>query len=173
MRILDEKDNELAEDQVDLSVGYLTYDQILKEHHDAVVGVQEKGHYYPQTFYFTDGTKYVVNVDGENDPCVKRNEDGMSFSYVAPEGEEPREYKGCDLKYFIDVERQDGKPAYDEMEDIQRYKLYTEEELKAKREAEEKKRSEAEFLSSGPSRLSTVETDVNDMTLTIADLIGA
>lgn len=173
MRILDEKDNELTEDQVDLSVGYLTYDQVLKEHHNAVVGVQEKGHYYPQAFYFTDGTKYVVTVDGESDPCVKRNEDGMSFSYVAPEGEEPREYKGCDLKYIIDVERQDGKPAYDEMEDIQRYKLYTEEELKAKREAEEKKKAETEFLSSGPSRLSTVETDVNDMTLTIADLIGA
>ena len=129
MRILNEQDEEIQESDVNYTLGYLRPDQILKEHHDAIPEVKEEGHYYPETFYFMDGSQYKVDTEGENDPCVEPNEDGVSFNYVAPKGEEPREYKGCDVKYIIDVEYQDAKEAYDEMEDIQRYKLYTEEEL--------------------------------------------
>lgn len=130
MRILNEQDKEIHESDVNRTLGYLVSDQILKEHHEAVPEVQEKGHYYPETFYFMDGSQYSVNTKGENDPCVEANDDGVSFKYVAPKGEEEREVKGCDVKYIIDVEHQDAKDAYDEMEDIQRYKLYTEEQLR-------------------------------------------
>lgn len=179
MRILNEQDEEIQEADVDYTLGYLVGDQILKEHHDAVPEIQEKGHYYPETFYFVDGSQYDVNTDGDNDPCVKANDDGVSFSYVPPEGEEPREVKGCDVKYIIDVEHQEAKDAYDEMENIQRYKLYTAEQLKERQAAKEKAQKREEFITTGPDRLSTAETDidtvtasVDDITTLMADMIG-
>jgi hypothetical protein len=180
MRILNEKDEEVQASDVNSDLGYLVSEQILKEHHDAVPEIQEKGHYYPETFYFVDGSQYDVNTDGDNDPCVKANDDGVSFSYVPPEGEEPREVKGCDVKYIIDVEHQEAKDAYDEMETIQRYKLYTEEQLKERQAAKEKAQKREEFMTTGPERLSTAETDidtvtasVDDITTLMADMIGA
>lgn len=179
MRILNEQDEEIQEADVDYTLGYLVGDQILKEHHDAVPEIQEKGHYYPETFYFVDGSQYDVNTDGDNDPCVKANDDGVSFSYVPPEGEEPREVKGCDVKYVIDVEHQEAKDAYDEMENIQRYKLYTAEQFKERQAAKEKAQKREEFITTGPERLSTAETNidtvtasVDDITTLMADMIG-
>ena len=179
MRILNERNEEIQESDVDTNLGYLVNDQILKKHHEATPAVDEKGHYYPQTFYFEDGSQYDVNTDGDNDPCVKAHDDGVSFSYVPPEGEEPREVKGCDVKYIIDVEHQEAKDAYDEMENIQRYKLYTAEELKERQEAKEKEQKREEFLTTGLERLSTAETDidtvaasVDDITTLMADMIG-
>lgn len=55
MRILNEKDEEVQASDVDSNLGYLVSEQILKEHHDAVPEIQEKGHYYPEIFYFMDG----------------------------------------------------------------------------------------------------------------------
>lgn len=172
MRILDEAGKELQDEDVDSSLGYLVPEEILKKHHDETPEVEEKGHYYPETFYFTDGTQYSVQTEWENDPCVKPNDDGVSFTYVAPEGEEPREFKGCDVKYIIDVEHQEAKQAWDEMEEIQRYKLYTEEELKQRKDAQEKQEKQDAFLETGPDRLTSTESDVNDITVAIADLIG-
>ena len=172
MRILDEAGKELQDKDVDSSLGYLVPEEILKKHHDETPEVEEKGHYYPETFYFTDGTQYSVQTKGENDPCVKPNDDGVSLTYVAPEGEEPREFKGCDVKYIIDVEHQEAKKAWDEMEEIQRYKLYTEEELKQRKDAQEKQEKQDAFLETGPDRLTSTESDVNDITVAIADLIG-
>ena len=179
MRILNEKDEEVQPSDVNSDLGYLVSEQILKEHHDAVPEIQEKGHYYPETFYFIDGSQYDVNTDGDNDPRVKANDDGVSFSYIPPEGEEPREVKGCDVKYIIDVEHQEAKDAYDEMENIQRYKLYTAEQIKERQVAKEKAQKREEFITTGPERLSTAETDidtvtasVDDITTLMADMIG-
>lgn len=179
MRILDENDQELQQEDLNLTLGYLVSDQILKEHHDAVPEIEEEGHYYPETFYFMDGTEYKVDVEGENDPHVKANEDGVSFSYVPGEGEAEHEFKGCDVKYIIDVEHQDAKEAYDEMEDIQRYKLYTEEELQRRKEEKEQQEKRERFMSTGPDRLDnaetnidTVSTNVDDITMLLADMIG-
>ena len=179
MRILDENDQELQEENLDLTLGHLTYDQVLKEHHEAVPEVKEEGHYYPQTFYFMDGTKYNVTVEGENDPCVQPNEDGVSFTYIAPEGEEPREYKGCDVKYIIDVEHEEAKEAWDEYEDIQRYKLYTKEQLEENRKNREEAEKRENFMTTGPDRLNTAEVDItglttsmDDITMLMADMIG-
>lgn len=181
MRILDENDQELQQEDLNLVLGYLTHDQILKEHHEAVPEVQEEGHYYPETFYFMDGSQYKVNTEGENDPCVEPNEDGVSFNYVAPEGEEPREYKGCDVKYIIDVEHQDAKEAYDEMEDIQRYKLYTEEQLREnaanQADAEKQERLSAQTISlmsfiAAPMSLEMTDDEVQNFALIMPDFIA-
>ena len=181
MRILDENDQELQQEDLNLTLGYLVSDQILKEHHDAVPEVQEEGHYYPETFYFMDGSQYKVDTESENDPCVEPNEDGVSFNYVAPEGEEPREYKGCDVKYIIDVEHQDAKEAYDEMEDIQRYKLYTEEQLRenavnqANAERQEKLSAQAISLMSfmaAPMSLEMTDDEVQNFALIMPNFIA-
>lgn len=181
MRILNEQDEEIQESDVNHTLGYLVGDQVLKEHHEAVPEVQEEGHYYPETFYFMDGSQYKVDTEGENDPCVEPNEDGVSFNYVAPEGEEPREYRGCDVKYIIDVEHQDAKEAYDEMENIQRYKLYTEEQLRenainqAAAEKQEKLSTlTASLISSMAAPMSREMTDdeVQNFALIIPDVIA-
>lgn len=181
MRILNEQDEEIQESDVNHTLGYLVGDQVLKEHHEAVPEVQEEGHYYPETFYFMDGSQYKVDTEGENDPCVEPNEDGVSFNYVAPEGEEPREYRGCDVKYIIDVEHQDAKEAYDEMENIRRYKLYTEEQLRenainqAAAEKQEKLSTlTASLISSMAAPMSREMTDdeVQNFALIIPDVIA-
>lgn len=179
MRILNEKDEEVQASDVDSDLGYLVSEQILKEHHDAVSEIQEKGHYYPEFFYFTDGSQYNVNMNGENDPHVKANDGKESFSYIPLDGEKPREVSGYEVKYIIDVEHQEARDAYDEMETIQRYKLYTPEQLKERREAKEKAQKREEFMTTGPNRLSIAETDidtvtasVNDITTLMADMIG-
>lgn len=135
MRILNEQNEEIQESEVNTKLGYLYPDQILKEHHEAIEEVKEQGHYYPQTFYFEDGTRYDIpkGEDGkviEDDVHVSPNKDGVSFTYVPQEGEEDKEVHGTDVAYVIDVEHQDAKDAWDEMEDIQRYRLYTEDELR-------------------------------------------
>lgn len=181
MRILNEQDEEIQESDVNHTLGYLVGDQILKEHHGAVPEIQEEGHYYPETFYFMDGSQYNVNTEGENDPCVEANDDGVSFSYIAPEGEEPREFKGCDVKYVIDVEHQEAKEAYDEMEDIQRYKLYTEEQLRenavnqANAEKQAKLSTQAISLMSfmaAPMSLEMTDDEVQNFALIMPDFIA-
>lgn len=184
MRILNEQNEEIQESEVNTDLGYLYPDQILKEHHEAIEEVKEQGHYYPQTFYFEDGTRYDVpkSEDGkiiEDDAHVSPNEDGVSFTYVPQEDEEDKEVRGTDVAYVIDVEHQDAKDAWDEMEDIQRYKLYTKEQLEENRKNREEAERRENFMATGPDRLNTAEVDItglttnmDDITMLVADMIG-
>lgn len=104
MRILDENNIELTEDQINLELGYLQLETIISEHHEATEEVEEVGHYEIIAEY--------------------------------PNG-------GKDVKWVIDIPHEDAKEAWDEYEDIQRYILYTEEQLAAK-EAERKAKEEEE-----------------------------
>ena len=179
MRILNEKDVEVQEEDCDLTLGYLTPDKVFVQHHDAVSEVPEEGHYYPKKFYFMDGTNYEVHGEGENDPHVKPNDDGLTFEYLPDEEEEAKEIKGTDVAWIVDKERQEAKEAYDEYEDIQRYKLYTEEELQRRKEEKEQQEKRERFMSTGPDRLDnaetnidTVSTNIDDITMLLADMIG-
>ena len=102
MRILDENNIELTEEQINLELGYLRPESIISIHHKAVEEVKEVGHYEVIAEY--------------------------------PNG-------GKDVAWIIDVPGIEAKEAWDEYEDIQRYVLYTEEELTAK-EAEKKVKEE-------------------------------
>lgn len=185
MRILNEQNEEIQESDVDTSLGYLVHDQILKKHHEATPAVDEKGHYYPQTFYFEDGTRYDVPKGEndkviENDPHVSPNEDGVSFTYVPQENEEDKEVRGVDVTYIIDVEHQDAKDAWDEMEDIQRYRRYTEEELRSKAVAAANVQREAMLASqtaalvkllAAPMTLEMTDEDVRAFDLVMPDFV--
>ena len=106
MRILDENNIELIEEQINLELGYLRPESIISIHHEAIEKTKEVGHYEVIAEY--------------------------------PNG-------GKDVAWIIDVPGIEAKEAWDEYEDIQRYILYTEEELAAK-DAEKKAKEEEAML---------------------------
>lgn len=106
MRILDENNIELTEEQINLELGYLRPESIISIHHESIEETKEIGHYEVIAEY--------------------------------PNG-------GKDVAWIIDVPGIEAKEAWDEYEDIQRYVLYTEEELAAK-EAEKKAKEEEAML---------------------------
>ena len=106
MRILDENNIELTEEEVNLELGYLKPESIISIHHEAIEETKEVGHYEVIAEY--------------------------------PNG-------GKDVVWIIDVPGTEAKEAWDEYEDIQRYVLYTEEELAA-RDAEKKAKEEEAML---------------------------
>ena len=113
MRILDENNIELTEDQINLELGYLKPESIISIHHEATEEVKEVGHYEVIAEY--------------------------------PNG-------GKDVAWIIDTPGIEAKEAWDEYEDIQRYVLYTEEELAA-RDAEKKAKEEEAMLNAQVRRL--------------------
>lgn len=177
MRILNEQGEEITEEDVNSEDGYLAMESIVTEHHEATPEIQEKGHYYPKTYYFEDGTRYDIKLDGDNNPIeddihVQANEDGVSFSYIPQGDEEEKDVRGVDVAYIIDVEHQPAKEAYDDTEQIQRYYLYTEEQKQKNKEAKELQEKQETFITTGPERLDTVETNIDDMTVIMAEMIG-
>lgn len=92
-----------------------------------------------------------------------------------------REYPngGKDVKKVVDVKAVPAQDAYDEEVEVQRYVLYTAEELaaqaEAKKKAEEAAAAEAKKkaeLETVPGRMDALEAANNDMILMMADLIG-
>lgn len=172
-KILDVNDNEITMDDVDLEIGYLQHDRLLKEHHEAIEFQEEQWHYAVTCFYFEDGSS--MTIDSEDDPHIDRiDADNGVFGFIPQdEGEEQLAVKGIDLKQAVDKEQVDAKEAWDEYEDIQRYILYTQEELDAKREREEKQAKQEEFIGTGPDRLNSVEEDVGDLSIILSEAMLA
>lgn len=197
MRILNEADEEIQSEDVDNELGYLVPDKVFKEHHDAEPPVEEKVHYYPTTFFFDDGTRYDTVLydylrnnpdknseedlkDYQNDAHVVVGEDGFTFSYEPKEEEEERAVKRIEVATIVDSPYVPAKEAWDEYEDIQRYKLYAEEELQQRKEQQERQEKRDRFMNTGPDRLDNAEsnidvvsTNVDDITMLLADMIGA
>lgn len=171
-RVLTENDEEISMSEVDYTLGHLRPEQLFVEHHDEIPEVKEESHFRVTKFYFFDAEP--MEITEEDDPHVITidNKAGI-FEYQPLEGEPERSWKGTDLESVIDVEHEDAKEAWDEYEDIYRYILYTEEELEqqAKDRAEGERREE--FMTTGPERLTTTETNIDDLTLLIADIAGA
>ena len=173
IRILNEDDEENTMDEVDLELGYLRPDQLLKEHHEAIEFQEEQWHYAVACFYFEDGSE--LKVESEDDPHIEKiDADNGVFGFI-PQNEEEEQLavKGIDLKQEVDKERVEAKEAWDEYENIQRYILYTQEELDAKREREEQQAKREEFMGTGPDRLSTVEEDVGDLSIILSETMLA
>ena len=130
LRLLDEQDQEVSREDCDLTLGYIVYDQILKEHHEATPEIQEESHFYPNTYYFEDGTNYKVTGEEGEDAHVGPTDEKGAFTFVPQtDDEQSKIVRGIDVDRIVDVEYQQAKDAWDEYEDIERYKLYTEEEL--------------------------------------------
>lgn len=135
----------------DLTKGYLK-PETQTIHHDAVAGVEEVSHYETETL--PDGT-----------PAVYYDADGRE--------------KGRDVRKVVDVPGVDPQPAWNEEVPVQRYILYTAEELaaqaEAKKKAEEAAAAEAKKkaeLETVPGRMDALEAANDDLVLMMADLIG-
>lgn len=149
MKIIDSNGVEIA--NPDLTKGYLK-PETQTVHHDAVVGVEEVSHYETETL--PDGT-----------PAIYYDADGRE--------------KGRDVRKVVDVPGVDPQPAWDEEVPVQRYILYTAEELaaqaEAKKKAEEAAAAEAKKkaeLETVPGRMDALEAANDDLVLMMADLIG-
>ena len=177
-RILDINDNELQEEDLDLEAGYLEPDRIFIRHHDAIQGQDRQFHYTVKAFYFDDGSS--VEIEDEHDPRIGVDNAAKGlFHYVPAVGEPARKLRGIDLREIEDSPAIEAKEAWDEYEDIQRYKVYTPEEIAEKeaerqRQAEEAERAAAReaFLATGPGRLDDAEVSIEDLVLVMADLVG-
>lgn len=149
MKIIDSNGVEIA--TPDLTKGYLK-PETQTVHHDAVAGVEEVSHYETETL--PDGT-----------PAIYYDSDGRE--------------KGRDVRKVVDVPGVDPQPAWDEEVPVQRYILYTAEELaaqaEAKKKAEEAAAAEAKKkaeLETVPGRMDALEAANDDLVLMMADLIG-
>jgi len=86
IRILNEDDEEITMDEVDLELGYLRPDQLLKEHHEAIEFQEEQWHYAVACFYFEDGSE--LKVESEDDPHIEKiDADNGVFGFI-PQNEE-------------------------------------------------------------------------------------
>lgn len=149
MKIIDSNGVEIA--SPDLTKGYLK-PETQTVHHDAVAGVEEVSHYETETL--PDGT-----------PAIYYDADGRE--------------KGRDVRKVVDVPGVIAQKAYDEEVEVQRYVLYTAEELaaqaEAKKKAEEAATAEAKKkaeLETVPGRMDALEAANDDLVLMMADLIG-
>lgn len=162
MRILNEQNIEITREEVDESLGRLVPDKFFKCHHEAIEGIEEISHMEPKEFFFTDGTSYVV-VDASNDPHVN----GMC--YLSLNGEEEKQLYGTSAITVVDVPAVESVDAWDEYEDILRYVLYTENDIK---NIQTQTKIES-FVTTGPDRLDNLEINTDDLILLMAELIGA
>ena len=101
--------------------------------------------------------------------------DGTPAIYYDADGRE----KGRDVRKVVDVPGVIAQKAYDEEVEVQRYVLYTTEELaaqaEAKKKAEEAAAAEAKKkaeLETVPGRMDALEAANDDLVLMMADLIG-
>lgn len=135
MKIIDSTGVEIA--NPDLKLGYLK-PEIQTIHHDAVAGVEEVSHYETETL--PDGT-----------PAIYYDADGHE--------------KGRDVRKVVDVPGVAAQEAYEEEVEVQRYILYTAEELAAQEQA----RKEAEQK----AQLPTLEERIASMEAAMIDLLAA
>lgn len=168
-RILNEKDEEITEEQADLEKGRITYDKIFKCHHEAKPEVPRKYHYEVRTWYFQDDTS--MEITSNEDPHVQVIDDQQGvFGYV--DQGEGKTYRGADLREVVDQEHEDAVEAYDEYEDIRRYTLYTAEELAERKAQKEKMEKQQNFMDKGPDQLQTNTDSIDDLYVTIADVMA-
>lgn len=179
MRILDKNDIELREENIDLNLGYLIDDKIFVKHHEAIEGQPAKSHYWPLTYYFSDGSQYTLqNLD---DAHVKvKNTERTSFDWNSLEGEEERSVFGIDLQVVEDQPEIQAQEAWNEYEQIKRYIEYTQEELDKKAEEQRKKDKQDNFMIEGPDKLDETINNLNlanenieDIILLLAEVLGA
>lgn len=169
MRILNEEDVEIKESDVDTTKGYLKSDKKFIVHHEEQPEISEKKHYEVERFIFKDGSQMLIETN--EDPHVKVIDDQAGIFEYVDQGE-GNVYHGAEIKSVIDQEHVEHKDAYDEYEDIQRYILYTEKELQARKEAEEKQAKQTAFMENGPDQLESNTTSIGDLTIMLSEIVA-
>lgn len=161
---LDEKD-------VDLTKGSRHSEERVKKHHPAIPAVPEKGHYWPDHYYFEDGSEYTVS--GPDDPhVVVLPGTNLDFGFNDVDGEYDSEVYGKNITWIIDQEGVPGQEAWDEMEHVYIYEPYTPEQLAEKEEEQKKAEQTQEFMEVGPDQLTQNTADIEALTEVFAETLG-
>lgn len=169
MKIYNEEDVEIKESDVDTTKGYLRSDKKFITHYDEQPEVIELKHYEVERFVFEDGSQMLI--ESNEDPHVKVIDDQAGIFEYVDQGE-GNVYHGAEIKSVIDQEHVEHKDAYDEYEDIQRYVLYTEAELKERKEMEEKQARQDAFMENGPGQLESNTTSIGDLTIMLSEIVA-
>lgn len=171
MKYYDEHGNEIDFEEIDLEKGFTRTEDRVKEHHDAIPYKEAEGHTYPGIYYFSDHTSY--STTGEDDPHILKIND-THWDYKNIDDNEDKTVFGIDLIYVEDEPEQEAKPEWDEFETVVIYHAYTDEELQNIQSAKAKQESMDAFFNdnSGPNRLDNAETTIDDLILTMADMIA-
>lgn len=157
MRILDEQNQELSQEDVDLSLGYLKDEKLFIEHRPM------ETHYKVTCFVFTDGTSY--RPVSEDDPHIRVvDAEKGQFEYVPDEGDE-RTVKGAAIGVVVD------KEAEDIYEDIKRYIRYREDELEL-RELPSRMEGAEESIVETQEGLEEANINIEDLILLMAEILG-
>ena len=149
--IFDQTNQEITDPN--LNLGYLKKENFTV-HHESV---PERWHYKLVSFTFDNGEIYVPTSESDNHIRVIDAQKGI-FEYQNLEGEEHHTVTGQNITAVIDNPL---IPAYDETKTFYRYVLFTEKEL-----------ADREFLTNGPALLAEAQETIEDLLLTIAELIG-
>lgn len=169
-RYLDVNDNEIQPENIDYSKYHADFEKLFIKHHDAIEEAQEECHYEVKKFYFDDGTEMEVNGNSDEHVKVIDADEGI-FEYV--DCGEGKVYFGADIDRIVDKEKVEAKEAYDEYEDIYRVTAYTEEELSAQAESLVQQEKYNDFIENGPDKLDETSASVEDITVMLAEMIGA
>lgn len=168
MRILDCNDNELSTKDVDGRVGYLEVEKLFIQHHPQIDEQEEKSHYKVKRVQFTDGSfldiedndPHIINIDAEN---------GIFDFQLLPD-ETPKEVQSMDIELIIDCPHQDKVEAWDEYEYIERYKLFTEAELRERSLQEKKEKEREKFLETAPQLMREMQQQILELQQQIEQL---
>ena len=164
----DSQGHELDPDTIDYSKGYTTTETRIISDNPAVEYKQEVIHFEVDTFYFEDGTSY--KPESTEDPHIRVIDDKQGvFGYV--DQGEGKTLLGIDLKTIIDEPEVQARDRYYEVEYVNVYTPYTE-ELAEQEAAKKENETKQVFLTTGPERLNTTESNVEDLTLMMAEMIG-
>lgn len=170
MKYINEQGQEIQESDIDTELGYTVPDKVFVAHHDATPEVPEQFHYEVKTWYFEDGTSMDVPA-GNADATVKVIDDGNGvFEYV--DDGSGKVYRGAEIERVTDVEHEDAKEAEDEYENVQKYILYTEDEIADRKRAAEKAAAQESFLELGPTQLQNSISSIEDLTLMLSEVVG-
>ena len=149
--VIDQSNQEIT--NPNLNLGYLKKEYI-SIHHESI---PEKWHYRVISFSFSNGEIY--KVESEYDPHIQIIDAKKGiFNFVKQEGEENLTVTGQSIAPVTD---EPLIPAWDETKIFYRYIPYTEKEL-----------SEKQFLIEGPQLLAEAQETINDLLLTLAEMLG-
>ena len=164
MRIIDESNKEITEQEANLKLGYLKEERIFVKHHEAVKAQAPVYKVFPKTFYFDDGTSYTTS--GMDDPHI-----GEGNSYEPLPNEEDKTVYGMDLTKVLIEPAVEPRDAYDEYEDVLVYHRYTQEQLNEIADKNNQKQQEKQFLATGEDRINELNEYLERQAKSIDNLV--
>lgn len=169
MKYVDADLNPIDEKDCDLSKGYIRPFQKKVATIPATPYIPEQGYYQIKDVFFDNG-EAVYDID----PADKRIETvdpaNGQYAFIDTDG---RKVKNITLKWITTVPAQPARQEWEQYEEYLQYIVYTEEELEQKAAFEAAQKKQQDFLSNGAEKIETMGITLDELVLSVADMIGA